>query len=117
MPSPVAILNRIRQRGANVIVRDNELAVINARKLPTGAADFIAANRNALVEYLTGEELEVDERAAIIEFSGKVPREWAEQFADILIRRRPPGVSDLDWGWFITRCGQILDEAPEREAA
>lgn len=117
MPNPVAIIARIRQHGANVVVRDGELAVVNARKLPAGAAGFIAENRNALLEHLTGEEVEVDERAAIIEFDGKAPREWAEQFADLLIRRRPPDISDLNWGWFITRCGQIVDEAPERVAA
>lgn len=117
MPDAAEILSRVRRHGANVVMRNGELAIVNSRKLPDAAADYIAANRDALIEHLTGEQAAVDECAASIEFDGRTPREWAEQFADILIRQRPAGVSDLDWGWFITRCGQIIDEAPEREAA
>ena len=117
MADPATIMSRVRAKGANIVIRNGELAVLNARKLPAGSTDFIAENRSALLAYLADEQVEFDERAAAIEFEGRTPREWAEQFAEILIRTRPAGVSDLDWSWFVTRCGQIIDEAPERKAA
>ena len=117
MADPAGILARVRARGANVALRDGKLSVLNAKRLPDGASEYIAQNRDALVAFLSDEEVEVDERAAIIEFDGKTPREWSRQFADILIRTRPAGISDLDWSWFITRCGHLIDEAPAPEGA
>jgi hypothetical protein len=112
------VLDRIRTLGANLSVSDEGLQVINKGKLPAAAFPQIRLHRKELAKLL---ELEtaflIEERAAIIEFSGKAPREWAEQFARILYQRRPAGVSDLDWSWFITKCGQIIDEAPRRDAA
>lgn len=112
MADPAEILARVRRKGANIVLRDGSLVVVNGYRLATGGAEFIAANRDAIVALLKGEDEAVDERAALIEYEGKTPRQWAEQFADILIRQRPAGVTDLDWGWFIGRCSQIVDEVP-----
>lgn len=82
------------------------------------ARNFIVQHRDAIASYLAEvAEDAFEERAAIIEFDGRAPRQWAEQFARILYQRRPAGVSELDWSWFVTACGRIIDEAPERAAA
>lgn len=116
MPDAATILARVRSRGANVALDDGELTIVNGRKLPAGAAAFIAEHRAALIRHLAAEDEGIEEAAAVIEFDGHAPREWAEQFAAILIRTRPAGVADADWSWFITRCGQIIDETPARAA-
>lgn len=115
--NPASIIARIRSHGANLVLEAGKLRIINASKLPVAASGVIQANRAALASHLQNEAEAVEERASIIEFEGKTPRQWAEAFAEILIRSRPSGITDLDWGWFIARCGQILDEAPERESA
>lgn len=107
------LLLRVRKLGANLVADDNGLRIINGAKLPKEAHAYIAKHKLAIADFLTSDaHVEREERAAIIEYDGKAPREWAEQFADILASKRPAGVSELDWSWFLTRCGQIIDEAP-----
>lgn len=116
MADPAKIMARIRAHGANIMIDGGKLEIINRTKLPDGALDYIKQNARAIASFLD-QEGEFEERAAIIEFDGGAPRDWAEKFANILIKSRPSGVSDLDWSWFVTRCGRIIDEAPERRAA
>lgn len=106
-----SIMARIRAAGANVEIDGGKLHIVNGRKVPDDLRAELRRNGRAVAEWLDREG-EFEERAAIIEFDGHAPREWAEQFAAVLIKNRPPAVSDLDWSWFITRCGQIIDEAP-----
>ncbi len=110
------LIARIRACGANVMIDDGKLKLVNARKLPPEAMEFIKRNGKAIAEFLD-REAEFEERAAIIEFDGGAPRAWAEKFAEFCVRNRPEGVDEMDWSWFITRCGKIIDEAPERRAA
>ncbi|MBN7777750.1 hypothetical protein JYP49_14205 [Nitratireductor aquimarinus] len=110
------LIARIRSHGANVMIDSGKLKLVNARKLPEGAMEFIRRNGKAIAEYLD-QEAAFEERAAIIEFDGGAPREWAEKFATFCIQQRPDGVDDIDWSWFISQCGKIIDEAPERRAA
>lgn len=116
MANAAKILERVRALGANVLIDGGKLVIVNRGKLPAEAMDYIRQNGRAIADYLD-KETEFEERAAIIEFDGGAPRDWAEQFARVLIQSRPANVSDLDWSWFITQCGRIIDEAPERRAA
>jgi len=113
MVDAARILARVRELGANLVVTQSGLRIINRAKLPAEAISMIRDFADELAALLATETDEsIEERAAIIEYDGKAPREWAEQFARILYARRPTGVSDLDWSWFITTCGRIIDEAP-----
>ena len=116
MANPARIMERIRAHGANIMLDGGKLEIINRAKLPDGALDYIKQNARDIADFLDREG-GFEERAAIIEFDGGAPREWAEKFASILIKSRPSGVNDLDWSWFITSCGKIIDEAPARRAA
>jgi hypothetical protein len=106
-----SIITRVRAAGANVEIDGGKLHIVNGRKVTDDLRAELRRNGKAVAEWLDREG-EFEERAAIIEFDGHTPREWADQFAKFCISHRPAGVSDLDWSWFITRCGQIVDEAP-----
>lgn len=116
MADPAKIIERIRANGANVEIDGGRLRIINRAKLPDGAAEFIRSNARQIAAFLDREG-EVEERAAIIEFDGHTPRQWAEQFARLCIENRPPNIADEDWSWFITRCAKIIDEEPALEKA
>jgi hypothetical protein len=106
-----SIITRIRAVGANVEIDGGKLHIVNGRRVPDDLRADLRRNGKAVAEWLDHEGA-VEERAAIIQFDGHTPREWVDQFAQFCISHRPRGVSDLDWSWFITRCGQIVDEAP-----
>lgn len=109
------ILARVRAAGCNLSITAKGLRIVNRAKLPADLLAAVKKHANALAGLVQREtEDDVAERASIIEFDGKAPREWAEQFAHLLYARRPAGVSDLDWSWFITTCGRMIDEAPPR---
>ncbi len=116
MPDPAKIIERIRSFGSNIVLDGRKLEIVNPTKLPEGAAAYVRQRGKEIAAFLD-REAEFEERAAIIEFDGGTPRDWADKFAMFCISHRPAGVSDLDWSWFITRCGQIIDEAPMRRAA
>lgn len=116
MADPAQIMSRIRSFGANILLDGSKLEIVNPGKLPAGASDFIRQNAKAIANFLD-QEGEFEERAAIIEFDGRAPRDWAEQFAQFCISHRPTGVSDLDWSWFLTQAGRIVDEAPVQKRA
>jgi hypothetical protein len=120
MADPAAILDRLRATGANVVLDGKQMRLINGGKLSGEAKAYLVQHRAEIAALLQAEQDEaVEERAAIIEFDGHAPREWAEQFARVLIQHRPAGIREVDWSWFITTCGRIIDAAPppEREAA
>jgi hypothetical protein len=50
-----------------------------------------------------------EERAAIIEYDGGVPRSWAEAFARLDPARPPGDVPSKRWVQFIDDCGRFLD--------
>ncbi|WP_417585093.1 hypothetical protein [Pelagibacterium sp.] len=112
------ILERIRSYGANVVLEDEQLRLINSRKLPAEARNYLAMHRDAIAAVLRQDQEDAfEECAAIIEFDGGTPREWAEQFAKYLFKTKPKGVDEFEWSWFIATCGRMIDEAPVRSAA
>ncbi|MBL8578109.1 MAG: hypothetical protein JNK47_12855 [Mesorhizobium sp.] len=111
------LVDRVRSFGANIVLDGNTLRIVNKQKLPTGASAFIAKNGKAIAEYLRSDQnIDFEERAAIVEFDGKAPREWAEQFSRFLTMTKPASASEIDWSWFLTTCGHMIDEAPRAAA-
>ncbi|MEW9808578.1 hypothetical protein [Mesorhizobium marinum] len=107
------LVDRVRSFGANIVLDGNALRIVNRQKLPPTAAAYIAKHAKVIAEYLVSDEnIEFEERAAIVEFDGGMPREWAEQFARYLTRTKPANVDEVDWSWFLTTCGRMIDEAP-----
>jgi hypothetical protein len=58
-----------------------------------------------------------EERAAIIEYDGGVPRDWAEGFARLDPSKPPSGIMPEYWLRFVDDCGRFLDGWAERAAA
>ena len=114
MPSPSEIMARIRSRGADIMVDAGKLKIVNGKKLPAGALDYIKAHGREIAGWLA-QEGEFEERAAIIEFDGGAPREMAEQFAKVCIEASKGRWPEPDRAWFIGRCAAIIDEASNIE--
>lgn len=58
-----------------------------------------------------------EERAAIVEFEGRIPREWAEGFARLVCMPCPGGVPERRWRQFIDDAGRFLDRWTPQVAA
>lgn len=106
------IVARVRRLGANLEHDAKGLRIINRAKLPPEAISFIEKHKVAIADYLDEEQMAFEERAAIIEFDGHTPREWAEQFARLLIKTPSPKIDRFAMPWFRDRCGEIIDAAP-----
>jgi hypothetical protein len=110
-----------------------ELAAIGATIDPAGdrlilragataiPADLVRRIRNARAELLAtltfqpvAQPVELsnteEERAAIIESDGGVPREWAEGFAKLCTMPRPPAYRPQRWARLIDAAGHFIDD-------
>lgn len=116
MTDAAVIVARLRAKGANVELVDDTLRIVNGRRLPAGAEAYIAQHRILIADFLRDETDAIEERAAIIEFEGHTPREWAEQAARILIETPSPLIDRYALGWFKNQVGKMLDAAPLKEA-
>jgi hypothetical protein len=58
-----------------------------------------------------------EERAAIIEYDGGAPREWAEALARLDLSTPPRDVPPKRWVRFIDDCGNFIDNGWARRAA
>ncbi|MHA6686360.1 hypothetical protein [Mesorhizobium sp. A556] len=110
------LIERIRVNGANVIIDAGKLRIINSKKLPDGALDFIKQHGKDIAGFIE-QEAEADERAAIIEFDGGLTRPAAEYLTRLLLSSAPHGVVPADWTWFVGKAAKIMDAAPLRRAA
>ena len=62
-------------------------------------------------------EAGAEERAAIAEYDGKIPREWAEGFARLDPDRPPADVPPRRWLQFVDDVGRFLDSRLAQQAA
>jgi hypothetical protein len=65
----------------------------------------------------TWDDGEGEERAAIVEYDGKIPRAWAEGFARLHPDRSPGDVPVKRWQTFVDDCGRFLDDGWAETAA
>ncbi len=56
---------------------------------------------------------EFEERAAIVEHDGRVPRPWAEGFARLSVSRSPVGFAEARWRQLLDDGGRFLDRWAE----
>jgi hypothetical protein len=70
-------------------------------------------------EFATPDELGInfEERAAIVQYDGGVPRAWAEGFAWLDPQKPPHDVPPRRWLCFIDDCGRFLDDGWAARAA
>lgn len=121
MPSAETIYARVRHYGANLQIKGETIAIVHQWKLPKDALSVIAENRDDLFRFLEAKNAEFEERAAILEFDGDLPRKMAERFAETEVYE-VVGLSPEDRSYTLTACGRMIDEVfmpllEERRAA
>lgn len=115
MASVEAILSRIRTHGANVVLDDGKIRVVNGKGLPEGAVSYIAAHGREIAAFLV-REAEFEERAAIMEFDGGLTRASAEYMTRLLMRSPPEGTNVVEWQWFCNEAAKLIDFGLSRAA-
>jgi hypothetical protein len=116
MASVPELIERVRSHGANVTIDGGKLRVINGRKLPDGALDYIKKHGAEVAAFLDT-EAEFDERAAIIEYDGGLTRAVAEYLTKLLMSSAPSGANAEDWSWFVGEAAKAIDGSNLRRAA
>lgn len=58
-----------------------------------------------------------DERAAIIEHEGGIPREWADGLARLCVMKRPQDIPQKKWDGIVAAAGQFADRWAKHAAA
>lgn len=99
---------RIRAVGANVFIDGGTLQIVNAGKLPHGALDFIKRHGKQLADFIE-KEGDFEERSAIIEHDGGMPRSAADELARLLLAHPPGDISPADWTWFVGKAFEVVD--------
>lgn len=115
MASVEAILARIRTHGANVILDDGKIRVVNGRGLPDGAVSYITTHSREIAAFLE-KEAEFEERAAMMEFDGGLTRASAEYITRFLMGSPPEGTSPVEWQWFVNEAAKLIDSGLSRAA-
>jgi hypothetical protein len=107
----VDLLAEARRHGIRLIPTPAGTIKASARAAPP--PDFLAklkAHRTELIVALAeAERDEFEQRSAIIEHDGKIPREWAEGFARLDPDRPPADVPPRRWLQFVDDVGRFLD--------
>lgn len=116
MPDVGSIISRIRAAGANVEVDGGKLHIINGRRVPDELRAELRQNGKAVAVWLDREG-NVEERSAIMEHEGGMPRRDADRLARLLFANCPHGTSAADWSWFVNKAMEIMDAAPMERAA
>lgn len=116
MASVAELVQRIRSHGANIIIDAGKLRIVNGKKLPDGALDYIKKHGADVAAFLD-QEAGFDERAAIIEYDGGLTRAVAEYLTRLLMASPPSEANAADWSWFVGQAAKVIDDAPLRRAA
>lgn len=116
MANASKIIERIRANGANVMLDQGKLVIVNRAKLPAEALEYVRSHAREIAGFLNV-EAEFEERAAIIEYDGGLTRAVSEYLTKLLMSSPPSGTSDADWSWFVGQAAKVIDDAPLRRAA
>lgn len=128
MTAAVDMLAAVRALGGDVkLANSGRLKVIAPAPLPNELIEQLRAAKPDLLTLLAPPDPQTgprdawadteEERAAIVEYDGGVPRVWAEGFARLDPNNAPADVPPRRWLRFIDDCGRFLDGGWARQAA
>ena len=114
------VLAAVRARGGEVMLAGpGRLRIVAPAPLPTELIERLRVAKPCLLTLVARPKPQIrpvgtwtereEERAAIVEYDGCVPRDWAEGFARLDPTRPPESVSLKRWWRFIDDCGRFLD--------
>lgn len=110
------LMAKVRAAGANIEVDGGRLRLVNGRKLPAEALDYIKRYATQIAEWLDHEG-EFEERAGIIEHDSGFDRNTAEGLARLLLAQPPAGANPADWSWFVGHAARIMDGSSDLRSA
>ena len=84
------------------------------RRVTSGSRDRAGAEA---VQPIYGDREEFGERAALVEYGARVPREWAEGFARLDCTKPPAGMALGRWKQILNDGGLFLDQWAHKAAA
>lgn len=109
-----ALLAEIAEAGGRIEVSGDRLRLRAPKPLPAELIARVREAKAAVLAEIAGQaspswgEAE-EERAAIVEHDGAIPREWAEGFARLDPDRSPADVPPRRWRRFVDDVGLFLD--------
>lgn len=108
------MLSRCREAGLSLMVEGDALHVNYKREPPADLIDELRQHKFEIMVALSASEGSPwgnaeEERAAILEHDGAIPRTWAEGFARLHPDRPPRDAPRDRWRQFVDDCGRFLD--------
>lgn len=115
MSSTAELIERIRAKGANIVLGEDGLRIINRDRLPDEAIDYIRKHRDALVEHLRSVAVTAGGDATDSYRPIQVNRPpasamGADDLSRLLYENTPEGVDAADWTWFVGYASKIFDD-------
>lgn len=104
MADVAKIIERIRANGANVIVDDGKLSVVNGTKLPGGALDYIKKHSKEIAEFI-GQE---NRRPVGIPHDAGLTQAGIDHLTRLLFSSTPEDTDPADWTWFVSKAAKIM---------
>jgi hypothetical protein len=122
MMAAAELLAECSRFGLTVQREGNKIALEAPAPPPPELLDRLRAAKPALLALLSDtapgpDEIDFAERAAIIEFDGGIPREWADGFARLDCATPPAGIPAQRWRATIDAIGAFLDQWAAKASA
>lgn len=103
-----SIITRIRAAGANIELDGDRLRIVNGRRVSDDLRAELRQHGKAVAGWLQHQG-NFEERAAIIEFDGRLSRKEADDIARLLLASPPKDCNPADWTWFVGKASEIID--------
>jgi hypothetical protein len=127
LTTPRELVRALTAAGAQLAVSGDKLTVTAPRPLEHELIEELRRAKTDILRLLAARPEETErcppwgeaeeQRAAVVEHDGKVPRTWAEGFARLDPNRRPADVPLRRWQTFIDDVGRFLDGGWAEKAA
>jgi hypothetical protein len=124
--SVIEVLKVAHDAGLSLELDGNDIVLEAPTEPPRAVLDLLARHKASIVTLLRpardalsirdGEML-LKERAAVIEYDGGAPLEWAEALARLDPASPPGDVPPKRWVQFIDDCGRFIDNRWDQRAA
>lgn len=118
--SATEALKAARDAGLSLEVDGNDIVLEAPSPPPRAVLDLLVRYKATIIRdglLIRDGEMLLQERAAIIEYDGGAPREWAEALARLDVSTPLSDVPPKRWLRFIDDCGNFIDNGWARRAA
>jgi len=103
------IIQDLEDQNIHLKIEGDKIRLASDRKPDDKILTKIRANKKALLEFLANDN-SPDERAAIHEYDGKLPRQWAVAFSKLQFMDKPDQYTAAEWEQVINDAGLFADK-------